>query len=353
MLAYILASVVGFGSLGIYLTAFFFPEVHRKNDIIWSGVGMFYALVLAVFARKIEGGLLLGHIASVALFSWLLVQLFQLRRQLPVAIKSVAPPTPQSIKTNIPKQVQATQTQPTEVKNTEFQTAEVENQLVDAPKVETPQVETPQVETPKVETPQVETPKVETPQIKNQEVQKASIQDKVSGASKGMTGVFAALKGIFQTKKTPKPVIVRPPESMRKKVKDTPTPVDAGTAVVAAATVIQETTVEVATEIEAPTEAPTVIQEITFENTAVVEEILEEETTTLDKPQLYTSEETANVVDSENPQEIGEQITAQETTAQETTETPSTETPTVKPKTTPIPSNEDILLPDFPGEDNK
>lgn len=81
MLAYVLALAVGLGSLAIYLAAFFFPEIHRKNDFIWSGVGFFYALVLWVFARRITGGLLLGHVASVALLGWSITQTLSLRRQ--------------------------------------------------------------------------------------------------------------------------------------------------------------------------------------------------------------------------------------------------------------------------------
>jgi hypothetical protein len=50
MLAYILAIAVAVSSLALYLAAFFLPEVHRKNDFIWSGVGLFYALVLWVCA---------------------------------------------------------------------------------------------------------------------------------------------------------------------------------------------------------------------------------------------------------------------------------------------------------------
>ena len=92
MLAHILALTVGLGSIAIYLVAFFFPEIHRKNDFIWSGVGFFYALVLWIFAHRITGGLLLGHIASVALLGWLGWQTFSLRRQL----------TPQVLKTPIP-----------------------------------------------------------------------------------------------------------------------------------------------------------------------------------------------------------------------------------------------------------
>ncbi len=82
MLAYILALAVGLGSLAIYIAAFFFPEVHRKNDFIWSGVGLFYALVLWVCAGRITGSLLLGQVAGVALLGWSVGQTLSLRRQL-------------------------------------------------------------------------------------------------------------------------------------------------------------------------------------------------------------------------------------------------------------------------------
>jgi hypothetical protein len=81
MLAYLLALGVGLGSLALYMAAFFFPEVHRKNDFIWSGVGMFYALVLWVSAERITGGILLGQAACVALLGWLGWQTLNLRRQ--------------------------------------------------------------------------------------------------------------------------------------------------------------------------------------------------------------------------------------------------------------------------------
>lgn len=82
MLAYILALAVGLGSFAIYMAAFFFPEVHRKNDFIWSGVGLFYALVLWVCAGRITGSLLLGQVAGVALLGWSVGQTLSLRRQL-------------------------------------------------------------------------------------------------------------------------------------------------------------------------------------------------------------------------------------------------------------------------------
>ncbi len=70
MLTYVLAFVVGLASLGLYATTFALPEVSRKNDLIWSGVGLFYALVLWVCAGRITGGVLLGQLASTALIGW-------------------------------------------------------------------------------------------------------------------------------------------------------------------------------------------------------------------------------------------------------------------------------------------
>lgn len=86
MLTKILALAVGLGSLALYLVAFFFPEVHRKNDFIWSGVGLFYALILWFCAGRITGAVLLGQVASVALLGWFGWQTLTLRRQVtPVA----------------------------------------------------------------------------------------------------------------------------------------------------------------------------------------------------------------------------------------------------------------------------
>ncbi len=80
MLAYILAIAVGLASLSLYLSAFFLPELHRKDDFLWSGVGLFYALVLWICAGRITGGVLLGQSAAVTLvlcFGW---QTLRLRR---------------------------------------------------------------------------------------------------------------------------------------------------------------------------------------------------------------------------------------------------------------------------------
>jgi hypothetical protein len=92
MLAYILAVLVGTGSVGLYISAFFFPEIHRKQDFIWSGVGFFYALILWIYARQETGGILLGQATSVALLSWLAWQTLTLRRQLvPVSQQTPIP----------------------------------------------------------------------------------------------------------------------------------------------------------------------------------------------------------------------------------------------------------------------
>ena len=94
MLAYILAVLVGTGSVGLYISAFFFPEIHRKQDFIWSGVGFFYALVLWIYARQETGGILVGQTASVALLGWLAWQTLKLRRQLvPVSQQTPIPST--------------------------------------------------------------------------------------------------------------------------------------------------------------------------------------------------------------------------------------------------------------------
>lgn len=105
MLAYVLALTLGLGSVALYLAAFFFPEIHRKNDFIWSGVGLFYALVLWIFAQRITGGLLLGHVASVALLGWFGWQTLSLRRQVTPQAQQTQIPSTETVKTNIQEQV--------------------------------------------------------------------------------------------------------------------------------------------------------------------------------------------------------------------------------------------------------
>ncbi|NJM58476.1 MAG: hypothetical protein HC857_15095, partial [Synechococcales cyanobacterium RU_4_20] len=84
MLPYLLAFVVAVAGLALYATAFFFPNLYRKHDLIWSGVALFYGLVLWFCAKRLTGAVLLGQTASVALIGWLGFQAFQFRwSQLP------------------------------------------------------------------------------------------------------------------------------------------------------------------------------------------------------------------------------------------------------------------------------
>lgn len=91
MLVYLLAIASGSGSLALFLTAFFLPEIHRKGDFLWSGIGLFYALVLWIMAAKVSGGLLLGETAGVAILVWAIFQVLQTRWKLVPSEQRSAP----------------------------------------------------------------------------------------------------------------------------------------------------------------------------------------------------------------------------------------------------------------------
>ncbi len=79
MLAYTLSVTAGLASLFFYLSAFFFPRLHRKDDFLWSALGLFYSLSLWIGVEKVTGGLLLGQLCILILvlsFGW---QNFRLR----------------------------------------------------------------------------------------------------------------------------------------------------------------------------------------------------------------------------------------------------------------------------------
>lgn len=115
MLAYVLALIIGLGSIALYMAAFFFPEVHRKQDFIWSGVGLFYAWVLWVCAGRITGGVLLGQVASVVLLGWFAWQTVTLRRAIASPDQQTAIPAelPNNLKNLIPSSFQGLQQQVT------------------------------------------------------------------------------------------------------------------------------------------------------------------------------------------------------------------------------------------------
>lgn len=98
MLTYLLAIVVALGSFTLYMAAFFFPEIHRKYDLAWSGVGLFYALVLWTCAGRLTGGVLLGQMAAAALIGWFGWQTLALRwEQTPVSRRTQVSPTANSL----------------------------------------------------------------------------------------------------------------------------------------------------------------------------------------------------------------------------------------------------------------
>jgi Ycf66 protein N-terminus len=78
MLAYFLAIMMAIISLTLFFNAFISPKTHRQDDFLWSGLGLFYALILWICSERITGGVLLGQIAGVALtiaFVWENLQL--------------------------------------------------------------------------------------------------------------------------------------------------------------------------------------------------------------------------------------------------------------------------------------
>ncbi|BAZ90051.1 Ycf66 family protein [Raphidiopsis curvata NIES-932] len=210
MLVYILSLVVAIASLTIYASAFFFPEIHRKNDFIWSGVGLFYALVLWVFASRITGGLLLGHVASVSLLLWFGWQTLSLRGQLvskgkltlvPTAqpeIKGIQQPVPQPVsKISLLEKLQQlpslmikpfndlivkvqqlvfknpsvnTKISPSPASTPELSTPELSTPELSTPELSTPELSTPELSTPEPSTPELSTPELSTPELSTPEL---------------------------------------------------------------------------------------------------------------------------------------------------------------------------------------
>lgn len=67
--AHLLAALVGIGSVCFYGSAFFYPEVNRPRDYVWSGLGLVYAALLWIGAAQMTAAILLGQaVAAVLLF---------------------------------------------------------------------------------------------------------------------------------------------------------------------------------------------------------------------------------------------------------------------------------------------
>ena len=80
MLSYALAIAVATSSLVLFLTAFVMSDIHRRDDFLWSGVGLFYAAVLWFCARNITGAVLLGQAAATVLLVSYIWQTLKLRK---------------------------------------------------------------------------------------------------------------------------------------------------------------------------------------------------------------------------------------------------------------------------------
>ena len=80
MLPYLLAIAIIVASLFLFIGAFFSPKLHRQDDFLWSGLGLFYALVLWVCAGRFTGGALLGQIAATLLIIVFIWQTWKLRQ---------------------------------------------------------------------------------------------------------------------------------------------------------------------------------------------------------------------------------------------------------------------------------
>ena len=88
----LLAVAVGIGSFGLYMIPFFFPEVYRKYDITWSGVGTAYAIALWLCVDQMTPPLLLIQVAIIALLGRFTWQNLELRRAIaPDAEKTAFP----------------------------------------------------------------------------------------------------------------------------------------------------------------------------------------------------------------------------------------------------------------------
>ena len=80
MLSYALAIAVAISSLILFSTAFLMSKIHRKDDFLWSAVGLFYALILWFDARNITGTVLLGQAAATVLITSYCWQTIKLRK---------------------------------------------------------------------------------------------------------------------------------------------------------------------------------------------------------------------------------------------------------------------------------
>lgn len=88
----LLVWTIALGSLSIFLAGVIFPELSRKNDLIWVGVGLLYALILSANKANMGAGLIVGQMAGVSLTVWLGWQTMTQRRELTAPDKKTPVP---------------------------------------------------------------------------------------------------------------------------------------------------------------------------------------------------------------------------------------------------------------------
>jgi hypothetical protein len=342
MLAYVLAIAVGVGSIALYMAAFLFPELHRKNDFIWSGVGLFYALVLWVCAGRITGGVLLGQMASISLIGWLGWQMLVLRLAIARsgASETISPETQEKIQRFNPFKAKKAPKSPsvpeTPQQTTETQSlAEVtpqesvtEEKIADQIPIETtPESQQPleQIVTSTSTTEPEETTSDEDWEALETEPEVSATLDpktsepkiKIKEPKKGGFSLSGLLTGLFSKKQS------KTPEKLSKTEKPKVSPETSPS---------EETTLETAviegkaTETSQPTSEP--------EETTLETAVIEGKTTETSQPTSEPEETTLETAVAEEEQTFLSDETAELVTETATPETAETET-TTSEKITP------------------
>lgn len=81
LLADTFSALLALGSFAFYLAGFFYPEVHRRTDLVWSGLGLLYAALLWFCAGQMTLAVLLAQLIVVALLLGLGWQTLSVRRE--------------------------------------------------------------------------------------------------------------------------------------------------------------------------------------------------------------------------------------------------------------------------------
>ena len=146
----VLAIVVALASLFLFLISFFAPRLYRAQDLWWSGVGIFYALVLWFCSAQIRGAILLGTIASVSLLGWLSTQVYLSRWALLTDAEKGGGALKQ-LQALGQKLSRLLESRPSKT-STPSQQATNQTPEASSPKTDTPKTDTPKTDTPKTDT---------------------------------------------------------------------------------------------------------------------------------------------------------------------------------------------------------